>query len=141
MSRVVIVFTGGTIASRFDPSVGGRRALLAASEILSSVAGIEEIAEIDAIDWGRVPASQFTFSQLLELAAIIKDALQREDVDGAVLVQGSDSIEEMAYGLDLLISSPKPVAVEEAMRSADQQGFDGPAYLRDEDRCGKSTEV
>jgi L-asparaginase len=141
MARVAIVFTGGTISSRFDPTTGGHMAALDGSEILAGTPGLERVASVEAIDWGRVPASQFTFAQLLEIVGVIRDALARADIDGAVVVQGTDSIEETSFALDLLLDSPKPVVITGSMRSPDQDGYEGAANLRDAVMCASASSL
>ena len=81
-------------------------------------------------DWGLVPASHLTFAQVLEIGEILARELARPDIDGAVVVQGTDVIEETAFAWDLLPLPPKPVVVVGAMRSASEPGYDGPANLR-----------
>lgn len=130
MARVVVIFTGGTIAMRQD-SAGGNRPTLRGEELLAAVPGLDAIADIEPIDWGLVPASHLSFEQVLEIGRILDSALRREDVDGAVVVQGTDVIEETAYAWDLLPLPAKPVVVVGAMRSASQEGYDGPDNLRD----------
>ena len=131
MPRVVVVFTGGTISTVFDPAAGGNVPVLDGAAILARTPGLEAIAEVVPIDRGHIAASHLSFPQLIELAAILRDALADPAIDGAVVVQGTDTIEETAFCWDLLIDSPKPVVVTGAMRSSDQAGFDGPANLRD----------
>ena len=86
-----------------------------------------------AIDRGRTPASHFTFPDLLEIAGVLREALADPTIDGAVVVQGTDTIEETAFCWDLVLDGAKPVVVTGAMRASDEAGFDGPANLRD---CG-----
>lgn len=131
MARVAVVFTGGTISTAFDPVAGGNVPLLDGAAILARTAGLEAIAEVVAIDRGRTPASHFTFPMLLDLAAVLRDALADPTVDGAVVVQGTDTIEETSFCWDLLLDGVKPVVVTGAMRASDETGFDGPANLRD----------
>ena len=135
MSKVFVLFTVGTIASRYDPATGGHIASLGAADVLRQVPGLDAVADLEVVDWGRVPASQFTFDQIIELGGLLQAALDRNDIDGAVLVQGTDSIEETSFALDLLTESPKPVVVVGAMRSSDEDGFDGATNLRQAVRC------
>ena len=128
MARVVVVFTGGTISMR--ASEAGNVPTLRGADLLASVPGLERIAEVEPIDWGLVSASHLTFAQVLEIGAILAQALARPDVDGAVVVQGTDAIEETAFAWDLLPLGDKPVVVVGAMRSASQEGYDGPENLR-----------
>ena len=136
-----MVFTGGTIAMRIDPSLGGAVPALDAKGILERTRGLDEIADVDIVDWGRVPATHITFAQIIELAGILEESLRRPDIAGAVLVQGTDNIEETSYALDLLIESTKPVVVVGAMRNADEDGYEGPVNIRDAVRCAVSPQL
>jgi L-asparaginase len=138
MPRVAVVFTGGTISTVFDPVAGGNVPVLDGAAILARSPGLEAIAEVVAIDRGRTPASHFTFSGLLEIAAVLRDVLSDPATDGAVVVQGTDTIEETSFCWDLVLSGDKPVVVTGAMRSSDEPGFDGPANLRDAVRIAAS---
>ena len=130
LPRIVVLFTGGTISMRHDPAASGNLPTMRGDELLGTVPGLGEIAEIEPIDWGLVPASHLTFGQVLELGRILADQLARPEVDGAVVVQGTDVIEETAFAWDLLPLPAKPVVVVGAMRSASQEGYDGPDNLR-----------
>jgi L-asparaginase len=128
--RIAVIFTGGTISMRQDAGSGGNVPTLRAQELLSSVPGIERVAEVEPIDWGLVPASHLTYEQVLEIGGILEAALARPEIDGAVVVQGTDVIEETAFAWDLLPLPAKPVVVVGAMRSASQPAYDGPENLR-----------
>jgi L-asparaginase len=131
MARVAVVFTGGTISTAFDPDAGGNVPMLDGAGILARTPGIDAIADVVAIDRGRTPASHFTFPTLLEIAADLRQALADPSIDGAVVVQGTDTIEETSFCWDLVLEDAKPVVVTGAMRASDEPGFDGPANLRD----------
>lgn len=130
-ARVAVVFTGGTISMLPDPVTGAASPSLDGAAILDRVGGLGEIAEVVAIDWGLVPASHLSLAQILELAGVLERALARPDIDGAVLVQGTDVMEETAFAFDVLLSSDKPVCVVGAMRNAGDPAWDGPRNLRD----------
>jgi L-asparaginase len=130
-ARVAVIFTGGTISMRLDPATGAAVPALSGAEILALTPGLDEIAEVEPIDWGLVPASHLSFAQILEIARLLDTALRRPDVDGAVVVQGTDTIEETAFAYDLLVASDKPVVVVGAMRNADHPEYDGPRNLSD----------
>jgi L-asparaginase len=135
---VSVVFTGGTISTVFDPEAGGNVPILDARAILARTPGLEAIADVVAIDRGRTAASHFTFPQLLDIAAVLRETLADPAVDGAVVVQGTDTIEETSFCWDLVLGGDKPVVVTGAMRSSDEPGFDGPANLRDAVRVAAS---
>ena len=141
LARVAIVFTGGTISSTVDPVAGGNVPTLSGTDIVARTPELERIAEIVAIDRGRTPASHFTFPALLSIAADLRSALADPSIAGAVVVQGTDAIEETALCWDLVLDGPKPVVVTGAMRAADQPGFDGPANLGDAVRAAAAAEL
>jgi L-asparaginase len=138
MARVAVVFTGGTISTVFDPVAGGNVPVLDGAAILARTPGLDEIAEVVTIDRGRIAASHFTFAQLLEIAGVLRDALADPSIDGAVVVQGTDTIEETSFCWDLVLDGPKPVVVTGAMLSSDMAGFDGPSNLRDSVRVASA---
>jgi L-asparaginase len=129
--RVAVVFTGGTISMQVDPIAGGNVPALAGAEILARTPGLDGIADVVAVDRGLTPASHFGWADLFAIHDALAGALDDPATAGAVVVQGTDTIEETAFFWDLLHDSPKPVVVTGAMRAADQPGYDGPANLRD----------
>jgi len=141
MSRVAVVFTGGTISMQLDPAAGGNVPMLRGGALLELVPDLGEIADIVAIDRGLTPASHFTFGDLFGIAGAVRDALADPAVDGAVVVQGTDTIEETAFFFDLVLDVAKPVVVSGAMRSASEAGYEGPANLRDAVRCAAAAEL
>ena len=141
MARVAVVFTGGTISMAFDPIAGGNVPILDGRAILARTPGIDAIAEVVVIDRERTPASHFTFAALLELAAVLRDTLADPTIDGAVVVQGTDTIEETSFFWDLLLDGTKPVVVTGAMRASDESSFDGPANLRDAVRVASAASM
>ena len=128
MARVAVIFTGGTISMRSSGS--GNVPTLRGDELLSRVDGLDAIADVEPIDWGLVPASHLSFAQVLEIGRILASQLERREIDGAVVVQGTDVMEETAFAWDLLPLPAKPLIVVGAMRSASQDGYDGPDNLR-----------
>lgn len=130
MPRLAVIFTGGTISMRSTPTGSGNAPALGAEQLLQTVPGIDRIAELEPVDWGLVPGSHLTFEQVLDIGRLINRQLERHDIDGVVLVQGTDNIEETAFAWDLLPLPDKPVVVVGAMRAASQDGYDGPENLR-----------
>jgi len=131
MARVAVIFTGGTISTVFDPTAGGNVPVLDGAAILARTPGLDAIADVVPIDRGRTAASHFTFPQLLDLADLLRETLSDPAIDGAVVVQGTDTIEETSFCWDLVLGGAKPVVVTGAMLASDVPGFDGPANLRD----------
>jgi L-asparaginase len=124
-----------------DPARGGNVPSLSAEDILGRTPGLDAIADVVPIDRGRTPASHFSFPDLLAIAALLRETLADPGLDGAVVVQGTDTIEETAFLWDLVLDTPKPVVVTGAMRSASESPYDGPANLRDAVRVAASPEL
>ncbi len=129
MSRVAILFTGGTISMVADPAAGGKVPTLDGAAILARAPGIQDIADLEVIDLGRTPASHFTFPKLFEIASEIRRCQADPTIDGVVVVQGTDVIEETAFLWDLVLDRPEPVIVTGAMRAASDPRDDGPRNL------------
>jgi L-asparaginase len=128
--RVAIVFTGGTISMRFDPAAGGNVPALDGAAIIERTPGLDGIADLVPIDRGLTPASHFSFADVLVIGAALQAALDEPAIDGAVVVQGTDTIEETAFAWDLVLRSEKPVVITGAMRASHEDGYDGPDNLR-----------
>jgi len=127
-SSVAVFGLGGTIAMTQIPG-GGVSPALSAPELLAAVPGLSDVgAGIRAVDFRRKPGASLSFGDLFELVTAIKDALAG-GCAGVVVTQGTDTIEEVAYALDLLLSTDAPVVVTGAMRNPTMAGADGPANI------------
>jgi len=125
----------------FDPVAGGNVPALDGAAILARTPGLETIADIVTVDRGLTPASHFTFEDVLEIGRAVQSSLADPSIDGVVVVQGTDTIEETSFAWDLVLRSAKPVVVTGAMRAAHEAGFDGPANLRDAVAAAVSPEL
>jgi L-asparaginase len=125
--RLLVLSLGGTITMVPSDS-GGIEPKLGAAELVASVPALAEVAEIEARSPFRLPSPSLTPGDLVEVARMIEEGLAT-GCDGAVVIQGTDTIEESAFILDLLVGGEKPVVVTGAMRGADAPGADGPANL------------
>jgi L-asparaginase len=141
MARVAVVFTGGTISMVVDPVAGGAVPALDGAAILARTPGLDEIAELVPLDRGMIPASHWSFARLLELAADLRRLAADPAIDGIVVVQGTDTIEESSFAFELLVETAKPIVVTGAMRNATDPDYDGPRNLRDAVRCAATAEL
>lgn len=127
--KVLLVFTGGTISMQIDPVVGAAVPVLSGEQILTNVPGLDKYADFEILNFSKLPGPHITPGLMLELAEEVKEALTNDEICGAVVTHGTDTLEETAYCLDLLINSPKPVALVGAMRNSSELGWDGPPNL------------
>lgn len=137
-ARRVAVFTlGGTIAMTSQTG-GGATPTLSADELVAAVPGLADTGiAVEVHNFRQLPGASLTFADMLELAVTI-DGLS---VDGVVVTQGTDTIEETSYLLDLVTAGDTPVVVTGAMRNASMAGADGPANVLAAIRVAASAEA
>jgi L-asparaginase len=128
--RIATFFTGGTISMRIDPATGGAIPALSGEEIIAQVPGLDKLAEFDLVNFARWPGPHVTPPKMMELAHAVKNRLADPAIAGAVITHGTDTLEETAYLLDLVIDSEKPVVLVGAMRNSSELSWDGPENLR-----------
>lgn len=127
LRRVLMVSLGGTIT--MTPGAGaGLVSTLNAADLVRSVPGIERVAKIETLSPMGVASASLAVDDLIGVARLLDERLAA-DIDGVVVIQGTDSIEETAFLFDLLVRSDKPVVVTGAMRGPTSPGADGPANL------------
>ena len=124
---IVVFSTGGTIASVRDAS-GVASPKLTAANLIKAAPQLADIAELRAISFRRVASPELTIVDMIALAAELRRALA-DGTSGAVVTQGTDTLEETSFVLDLLWERDEPVVFTGAMRHPDLAGADGPANL------------
>lgn len=124
-----------------NAEAGGKVPTLDGAAILARAPGIDSIADLEIVDLGRTPASHFSFEQLFRIGSEIRRCQADPAIDGVVVVQGTDVIEETAFFWDLLLDREEPVVVTGAMRAASDPNDDGPDNLRDAVRCAAAPEL
>ena len=129
MSRIGILFTGGTIAMRVDPATGAAVPSMAAADIVAQVPTLGQVADFEFEEFSRLPGPHVTPDRMWDLARRSAAWLERSDIDGLVITHGTDTIEETAFLLDLVLTSDKPVVLVGAMRTVSDPSWDGPANL------------
>ncbi|MGE0653955.1 MAG: asparaginase domain-containing protein, partial [Alphaproteobacteria bacterium] len=103
---------------------GGVEARLTARGLCRAVPGLDRVARIKTFNIRRLPGAHLTDDHLVDLArAIVKGRAP------AVVTQGTDTIEETAFALDLMVGARLPVVITGALRHPALAGADGPANL------------
>ena len=125
--KVSVVSLGGTISSVKSGGSGVRPALTGEA-LVESVPALSKVAEVSAVSLRQVPGWALTLDDLVEVAAEANRRMEGGDA-GVVVTQGTDSIEETSFALDLLVRGDGPVVVTGAMRNPTLPGADGPANL------------
>lgn len=107
---------------------GGIVPTLTAADLASTVPGLDRAAAIETLSPLRRPSAGLSLDDLIGVARTLSERLAG-DLAGAVVIQGTDTLEETAFVLDRLVSGDKPVVVTGAMRGPESAGADGPANL------------
>ncbi len=126
--RVDVLGLGGTIAMAADHDGAGVSPKLTAEDLVAAVPGLADLAAVRAESVRTVPGASLELSDLVAVAARARAAVDAGS-HGIVVTQGTDSLEETAYVLDLLWDRAEPLVVTGAMRPASAAGADGPANL------------
>jgi L-asparaginase len=129
MPHVIILATGGTIASRFSPRDGAVIAGVSGEELVRGLSGFGSSVEITTEQFCNIGSFLFTLDLAFGIVRRVEELLQGVDVAGVVVTCGTDTMEEIAYLADLLIASDKPVVFTGAQRHADFPDTDGPRNL------------
>jgi L-asparaginase len=141
LPRVVVLATGGTIASTYDEETGALRAALTGEEIVRSVEGLAEVADVSVEQIANVNSRDMTPEIWLRLSRRANELLAEPDVTGVVVTHGTDTLEETAFFLDLTVASEKPVVVVGAQRAPTMYDTDGPRNMLDAVRVAVSDEA
>lgn len=126
--RVVAVTTGGTISMLSEPGAPGAVPRLTGHDLLERVPGLDRIADVEVVEFGRHPGPHMTIDLMWRLRATVLREIGR-GATGIVVTHGTDTIEETAYLLDRSLHPGAPVTITGAMRNASELSWDGPANL------------
>jgi glutamin-(asparagin-)ase len=130
--RIVILGTGGTIAgvrSGADDT-HYRPGALDIEDVLAAVPGLDELAEVDVEEMFQVDSVELDNAAMLTLARRVATLQRHDAVDAVVITHGTDTLEESAYLLHLVLDSHKPVVFVAAMRPSDSLSPDGPRNIQ-----------
>ncbi len=125
--RIQVFALGGTIAMAPRPEAGMAPSL-DAGDLLGGITAWTGDVELAAETLFSLPSASLAFAQVADVAARARAAVDA-GATGVVITQGTDTLEETAFLLDLLLDLSAPVVVTGAMRAPSQAGPDGPANL------------
>ncbi|MFQ3324198.1 MAG: L-asparaginase [Pseudomonadales bacterium] len=131
LPRVVILATGGTIAGAGDSATNSayQAAKLPIDDVLNSVPEIHALAEINGEQVAQIGSQAMNNEVWLKLAARVDYYLAATEVDAIVIIHGTDTMEETAYFLSLVVSSAKPIVLVGSMRPSSSLSPDGARNL------------
>jgi L-asparaginase len=130
MKKVVLLTTGGTIASKPNKESGKLASGAMTGEELAAMCQLPNDIEVIVESVFQKASIHITFEDLVVLKSKIENYYKDDDVCGVVVTHGTDTMEETAYFLDLTIKDSRPVVVTGSQRSPDELGSDVYINLR-----------
>lgn len=128
--HVVILTTGGTIASVSDaPIVEGSR-------LIGALPQLAELARIEVIEFSKIGSSQMTPQHWLRMLHLLHEIDRQSQPASIVITHGTDTMEETAFFLNLTYKGRATVVMVGSMRTSDEVSADGPANLINAVRVG-----
>lgn len=132
LANVAILATGGTIAGSGATStttVGYTAATVGVQQLINAVPELQKAAHVTGEQVFQIASESMTNDHWLKLGKRVNELLTKDDVDGIVITHGTDTLEETAYFLNLVVKSRKPVVLVGAMRPSTALSADGPINL------------
>lgn len=126
LPTVAVITTGGTIVQKIDPKTGGAVPTVSGHDLVATVTDLHKLADIEAVN---IDSSQMTPAIWARISRRLDRMLSREDVRGAVVTHGTDTMPEGAYFMDVTLKSDKPVVFTGAMNNASSANPDGPQNI------------
>jgi L-asparaginase len=130
MKKVVLLTTGGTIASKPNKDSGKLASGALTGEELAAMCNLPKDMEVIVESVFQKASIHITFEDLVVLKNKIEAYFKDNDVSGVVVTHGTDTMEETAYFLDLTINDHRPVVVTGSQRSPEDLGSDVYINLR-----------
>ena len=131
LARVVILATGGTIAGvqPKEGEAGYKSGSVSVESLVNAAPGLEKLAQIRGEQIASIGSQDMNDFVWMKLARRATELLAASDVDAIVVTHGTDTLEETAFFLDLVLKTDKPVVLVGSMRPSTELSAEGPSNL------------
>jgi glutamin-(asparagin-)ase len=133
-ANVVVLATGGTIAGAGAGAANSatyQAAKVPVDKLIAGVPELKDVANVRGEQVFQVASESFINEHLLTLGKRVAALAKQADVDGIVITHGTDTLEETAFFLNLVVHTDKPIVVVGAMRPGTALSADGMLNLYD----------
>jgi L-asparaginase len=129
--KIVIVATGGTIAGSAESTTaaGYQSGAVAVDVLINAVPQMKKFADVSGVQVASIGSQDMNDEVWVKLATEVNAILAKPDVAGVAITHGTDTMEETAYFLNLVIKSDKPVVLTGSMRPSTSLSADGPLNI------------
>ena len=131
MKRVTILAVGGTVAGSGPGSLDASytSGTVTVDKLIAAVPEINKIATIKGEQISNIGSQEMNNEVWFKLANRVNELLTSGKADGVVITHGTDTMEETAYFLNLVVKSDKPIVMVGAMRNSGSLSADGPLNI------------
>ena len=129
MGKIQLIATGGTIAMSKDAN-GKSVPAFSGNDLLSNLPGLHQEIQLQVLNFSNVASCNMSPERMLALGMEVENILKDPELCGIVITHGTDTLEETAYFLNLIINDSRPIIFTAAQRDASEGDSDGPRNLR-----------
>ncbi len=129
--NILVIGTGGTIAgaSEGKGTASYSSAQLKVDTLVSAIPDLKSVANITCENIFNIDSCDMTTDKLIQLAKYVNEEAKKDDIDGFVITHGTDTLEETAYFLNLVLKTEKPIVLTGSVRPSTATSADGPLNL------------
>ena len=129
--KILLLTSGGTIASKKDEKTGKVQSGVISGQKLADLIPNRRDFSCQVEELFRLPSAHLTMFHLREMAQAIKTVFEENRCQGVVLTHGTDTLEETAYYLDLVLHDCGPVILTGSQLPPEEIASDAFRNLRD----------
>lgn len=129
MPKIQLIATGGTIAMSKDKN-GKSIPAISGIDLLGNLAGIHQEVQWEVLNFSNVASCNMSPDRMLALSVEVQNLLKDPSLQGIIITHGTDTLEETAFFLDLIIDDPRPIILTASQRDSSETDTDGPRNLR-----------